>query len=154
MENTTPTLVVQRKEYEAMLAEVAELRLLVEYYRQQLLLSKRRQFGSSSEQSDVEGIQLDLFGGACVTPPPEAEEEITYRRKKRFEAILKKLPAQQRQESAARQGVAYINALFDLEFLLTVLPSTAAGNLESLLPWSEALPEYCRVAQRKEVQVR
>jgi transposase len=83
MENTTPTLVVERKEYEAVLTELAELRMLVEYYKQQLLLSKRRQFGASSEQTDVEGIQLDLFGDEAPAPPPEVEQ-ITYRRKKRI----------------------------------------------------------------------
>ncbi len=32
-----------------------------------------------------------------------------------------------------------------IEFLLKVLPSSTTSDLENLLPWSPALPEYCRV---------
>jgi hypothetical protein len=37
-----------------------------------------------------------------------------------------------------------------LEFLLTVLPGADDDDLESLLPWSEALPEYCRAPGKDE----
>jgi hypothetical protein len=32
-----------------------------------------------------------------------------------------------------------------MEFLLETLPNAKLPDLESLLPWSEALPERCRV---------
>ncbi len=32
-----------------------------------------------------------------------------------------------------------------IEFLLKALPSSTTCDLENLLPWSPALPEYCRV---------
>jgi len=43
---------------------------------------KRRQFGASSEKSDVDLRQMTLFTAGEVAPPPEAEE-ISYSRKKR-----------------------------------------------------------------------
>jgi transposase len=62
---------------------------LIKHYESQLLLLKRRQFGSSSERSQVDLDQLsffaDLFGNTGtkdIVPPPETEE-ITYKRKKR-----------------------------------------------------------------------
>jgi len=58
---------------------------LIKYYEHQFLLLKRRQFGASSEKSDIDVRQLNLF------PEPEAvelsdineTEEINYTRKKR-----------------------------------------------------------------------
>lgn len=77
------TLVVDRCEYEAMSTKIAELEMLVKFYEHQLLLFKRRQFGSTSEKTDVDLHQLNLFGEEKVVPPPEPEtEEIHYRRKK------------------------------------------------------------------------
>lgn len=75
--------------------EVKELRLLVakqqaliEYYIEQLRLSKRRQFGASSEQIDTDEFrQMNLFNeveSEADTSLPEPKiEEITYKRKKR-----------------------------------------------------------------------
>jgi hypothetical protein len=37
-----------------------------------------------------------------------------------------------------------------LKFLLEVLPNTTTDNLESLLPWSETLPDWCRLLTEKE----
>jgi len=34
---------------------------------------------------------------------------------------------------------------FYLKFLLEVLPNTTTDNLDALLPWSETLPEWCRM---------
>lgn len=83
MEKAISTLVVERCEYEALKTENAELRLLVEYYKQQFLSSKRRQFGTSSERTDVDSVQLNLFGEEAPAPPPVEAEEVTIRRKKR-----------------------------------------------------------------------
>ena len=73
---------MERGTYESMTAEIAELRLLVEHYKQQLLCMKRRQFGASSEK--MAAGQLTLFEQEEAAPPPEPEtEEIQYTRKKR-----------------------------------------------------------------------
>ena len=86
MENVASTVTIDRSEYDnfiALKAEIAELKVLVEWYKNQLLSAKRRQFGVSSEKSDVNPQQLSLFGQVEFAPPPEPEtEEITYKRKK------------------------------------------------------------------------
>lgn len=79
MKNLTPTTENTTKLKE----RIAELEALVAFYEQQLLNAKRRQFGASSEKTDINHMQLSLFGNEKDTPPPETEtEEITYRRKK------------------------------------------------------------------------
>lgn len=87
MRDAEKTVTIQRSEYESLIAnkgEVTELRLLVEYYRHQLLQAKRRQFGVSSEKLDLELGQLNLFAEKQTAPAPELEtEEIHYTRKKR-----------------------------------------------------------------------
>lgn len=83
MEKTASTVTIERSAYESLSRENAELKVLVEYYKHQLLLSKRRQFGSSSEKLEGGSEQLNLFEDAPVAPLPEAEmEEISYTRKK------------------------------------------------------------------------
>jgi hypothetical protein len=37
-----------------------------------------------------------------------------------------------------------------LEFLLSTLPGAVTSDLESLLPWSDCLPEDCHVPKKKE----
>jgi len=37
-----------------------------------------------------------------------------------------------------------------IKFLLQTLPNTTTGSLESLLPWSEAIPGYCRIPIKKD----
>lgn len=76
-------MTIERSAYEALSRENAELKVLVEYYKHQLLLSKRRQFGSSSEKLEEGSEQLNLFGNDEAAAPPETEtEEISYTRKK------------------------------------------------------------------------
>ena len=98
MENIVSTVTMERSSYEAMQAEIAELKTLLEWYKSQLLSAKRGMFGSSSEKSDMDLRQLSLFAeeGDAPAPPPETEE-ITYRRKKqkgKREADLSSLPAE------------------------------------------------------------
>ena len=82
MEKTASTVTIERSVYELMSRENAELKVLVEYYKHQLLLSKRRQFGASSEKLEGGSEQLNLFEDAPVAPPPESEmEELSYTRK-------------------------------------------------------------------------
>ena len=83
MKNGTKTVVISQSEYTEMkeaINKIAKLEALIKFYESQLLLAKRRQFGTSSER--IEG-QLSLFGETEVSAPPEPEvEEITYKRKK------------------------------------------------------------------------
>jgi len=64
---------------------IAERDSRIKLLESQLLLSKRRQFGASSEKSDIDPQQLNLFGEAeAAAPAAEPEtEEISYKRKKR-----------------------------------------------------------------------
>ena len=65
---------------------IAELEALVKYYEEQLRLSKHRQFGPSSEKTEL-SEQLGLFDEAENTADPDLPEptleEITYTRRKR-----------------------------------------------------------------------
>ena len=63
---------------------IAKLESLVKQYEWQLLTAKRRLFGVSSEKTDFDIRQLNLFGETEIQPLPELEtEEITYKRNKR-----------------------------------------------------------------------
>lgn len=82
MEKVAGTVTLERVTYESMTAEIAELKLLVDYYKQQLLCMKRRQFGVSSEKMS-EG-QITLFDREEAPPPSDTgSENIQYTRKKR-----------------------------------------------------------------------
>jgi transposase len=98
MKNTASTITIERSSYESMQAEIAELKTLLEWYKSQILSAKRRQFGASSERSDIDLRQLSLFGELGAAPPPEPEtEEITHRRKKqkgKRESDLSGLPVE------------------------------------------------------------
>ena len=84
----TPIPNKSEQDYQAQIAdlqsEVSELKKLLEYYQSQLLLSKRRQFGVSSEVTNTDERQMSMFGEAQPTVAIEPEtEEISYTRKKR-----------------------------------------------------------------------
>ena len=117
MENVsveTSKLQVEVQSLRACIAEQsAQMDILIKYYEEQLLLAKRRQFGTSSEQLDADALQqLSLFNEAEALankslPEPELEE-ITYKRKKQkgkreqdlsglpVERIEYELPSEQR----------------------------------------------------------
>ena len=86
MENITETVKISQSEYSALKSKVSELEALVKWYEEQYRLSQRRQFGASSEKSEVDG-QLGLFDEAENTADKKTAEptieEITYTRKKR-----------------------------------------------------------------------
>jgi transposase len=98
MENTADFVTIERSSYETMQAEITELRTLLEWYKSQLLSAKRHRFGSLSEKTDADFLQVSMFGEMEIAPPPEPEtEEITYRRRKqkgKREADLSRLPAE------------------------------------------------------------
>jgi hypothetical protein len=45
-------------------------------------------------------------------------------------------------ETAKENGLLPVR---DMEFLLETLPNSTTADLESLLPWSDSLPERCHV---------
>jgi transposase len=80
------------QEIESLRAQVSELtttlskmELLIKHYETQLLMAKRRQFGSSSEKTDIDIRQLNLFPEPDEVSLPDINEteEIKYTRKKR-----------------------------------------------------------------------
>jgi transposase len=87
MESDVKTVVIPQTEYEEMKESIAKMELLIKYYEEQFLLSKRRQFGSSSEASPeqlrIDNIFNEAEEQADQTLPEPVFEEITYKRKKR-----------------------------------------------------------------------
>lgn len=75
--NTEETITISKAEYDS-------LQLQISWLIEQLKMSKHRQFDPSSEQTDIDFRQLNLFGdNEIAPPPPESDtEEITYKRKK------------------------------------------------------------------------
>ena len=81
-------------------AENARLQKLNDWYLEQLKLSKKKKFGSSSEKTD-DSLQVNLFNEAEATREPinvePTIEEITYKRKKQKghrEKLLSELPVE------------------------------------------------------------
>jgi transposase len=98
MENADATITIERSEYDALQGKLTELEMLVKYYEHQLLSAKRRMFGASSEKTDIDSRQMNMFGNEEVAEVPKPEtEEIHCNRKKRVgkrEADLSGLPVE------------------------------------------------------------
>jgi len=83
MINDTLTVTNPQETIDQLNQKIAKLEALVKYYEAQFLLSQRRRFGASSEHTDIDYRQLNLWGEPVPVAPPEPEvEEITYKRKK------------------------------------------------------------------------
>jgi Transposase and inactivated derivatives len=85
------TVTITKAEYDRLIGEQARLERQVEYLLEQMRLSRHRQFGASSEKSEYDLEQLNLFNEAevMVEPAPElelVEIEKHYRRAKRSAA--------------------------------------------------------------------
>jgi transposase len=85
---TTAELQQQIESLTARVAEqdvsIAKMKALIEYYERQILLNKRRLFGASSEKTETDIRQMNLFGEITETVLPEPETiEVTYTRGKR-----------------------------------------------------------------------
>ncbi len=118
--------------------QIAELTAKVRWFEEQFRLSRQKRFGRSSEQTNSE--QLSLFNEAEAEAKPQLAEptvgEITYTRRKKSghrEEVLKDLPV---------ETIEY--RLLEEENVDIKDP----GNIDSLLPWSPALPDYCRVPDK------
>jgi Transposase and inactivated derivatives len=82
MNNDTSTITIERSEYDALNTRLAKMELLIQYYESQLLSAKRRQFGTSSERTEIDPQQLKLFEDSVAALPEVETEDITYKRKK------------------------------------------------------------------------
>jgi Transposase and inactivated derivatives len=93
------TVTITKAEYEEFLASkehAARLERQVEYLLEQMRLARHRQFGSSSEKSEYDTTQLNLFNEAEVTAAPEQSEpelvEVEKHYRKRTRLTTDKLP--------------------------------------------------------------
>ena len=82
------TVTITKAEYDSLVGEQARLERQVEYLLEQMRLSRHRQFGASSEKSEYDLAQLNLFNEAEVMaipeqPEPELVEVEKHYRKKR-----------------------------------------------------------------------
>jgi transposase len=78
--------------------ELAELSAKLKWYEEQFRLAQQKRFGASSEKTNPDQLELNLFNEAEVTAAPEPEKEtLTYERRKtsgKREAELAKLPVE------------------------------------------------------------
>jgi len=90
MKNTTKTITISEIEYNNLQADNNSMKQQIEFLMSQLKLVKHRQFGTSSEKSEYDGEQLNLFNEAEVTAdktaiePELVEIEKHYRKRKRL----------------------------------------------------------------------
>lgn len=76
------------KEYEALKEYTAHLEKQVQYLMEQMRLSRHRQYGSSSEKSEYDTSQMNLFNEAEIyadAKEPELTKVTAYKRKKQLE---------------------------------------------------------------------
>lgn len=89
------TVTITKAEYDALIANQAHLEQQVKYLLDQMRLARHRQFGASSEKSEYDSAQLNLFNEAEVFASPEAEPELVQIEKhyrKRTRLTTDKLP--------------------------------------------------------------
>ncbi|WP_407272378.1 IS66 family transposase [Radiobacillus sp. PE A8.2] len=106
MKNTTQTTSEHTIEYykersEKLELDKAELEAKVKWYEEQFRLSQKHRFGTSSEKTNEDQLNLPLFNEAEDTANPDLEEPaldtITYKRKKasgKREAMMENLPVE------------------------------------------------------------
>ena len=68
------TVTITKAEYDRLVGEQARLERQVEYLLEQMRLARHRQFGTSSEKSEYDLAQLNLFNEAEVMAAPEQPE--------------------------------------------------------------------------------
>lgn len=104
MENRTETPNPTTENYEATIAkqdaQIAELTAKLKWYEEQFRLAQQKRFGASSEKTNPDQLELDLFNEAEVLATPQTQEPdvetITYSRKKPAsrETKLEQLPVE------------------------------------------------------------
>jgi len=82
------TIAAMKQKYSELIASmeatIAKQAALIKWYEGQLLMFKRRQFGTSSERIEDGYRQMTILGDIEVPPPPRSVEEVTVKRKKRI----------------------------------------------------------------------
>lgn len=98
---STPTTENLRERCVSLEQQVVELSAKLKWYEEQFRLSQKRQFGTSSEKTDPDQLELSLFNEAEVEAATDLEnpssETITYRRRKKRgdrETKLEDLPTE------------------------------------------------------------
>ena len=90
------TVTISKVEYESLIAEKAHLERQVDYLLEQMRLARHRQFGSSSEKSEYDAEQLNLFNEAEIFATPEVVEpelvEVEKHYRKRTRLTTDKFP--------------------------------------------------------------
>ena len=90
------TVTITKAEYDRLIGEQARLERQVEYLLEQMRLARHRQFGASSEKSEYDLSQLNLFNEAEVMAESEQPEpeliEIEKHYRKRTRLTTDKLP--------------------------------------------------------------
>ena len=79
----------------ALKSRVKELEILVKYYEEQMKLSRKKQFGSSSEKSCYDQISLDIFNELEATvdiPAEETEATVIKEHTRRKRQFVEKFP--------------------------------------------------------------
>ena len=96
-----PTIEQLEAQKAALEKQNEELKAKIKWFEEQFRLSQQRQFGSSSEKTNPDQLELLLFNEAEITADDKVEEPtvetITYRRKKssgQLEAMLENLPTE------------------------------------------------------------
>ncbi|TFE26250.1 IS66 family transposase [Cohnella luojiensis] len=101
MENRTESLTLEQLQQHNAKQEqqIAELSAKIKWYEEQFRLAQHKRFGASSEQTNPDQIELNLFNEAEVLATPAGQEvpteQITYARRKstgKREEDLSKLP--------------------------------------------------------------
>lgn len=89
------TVTITKAEYDRLIGEQARLERQVEYLLGQMCLARHRQFGASSEKSEYDAEQLNLFNEAEIFAAPASEPELVEVEKhyrKRTRLTTDKLP--------------------------------------------------------------
>ena len=90
------TVTITKAEYDRLVGEQARLERQVEYLLEQMRLARHRQFGTSSEKSEYDLAQLNLFNEAEVMAAPKQPEpelvEVEKHYRKRTRLTTDKLP--------------------------------------------------------------
>ncbi|MFC5468476.1 IS66 family transposase [Cohnella suwonensis] len=105
MENRTDHLDPTTESYEATIAKqdakIAELTAKLNWYQEQFRLAQQKRFGASSEKTNPDQVEMDLFNEAEILATPDSEEPsvetVTYSRKKAVgnrEAKLDQFPVE------------------------------------------------------------
>lgn len=94
MDMKKETVTIPKEEYDALKADVAHLSGQVQYLLEQVRLGRKREFGTSSEKSEYDLEQVNLFNEAEVFAEPIAAERSLCEVEKHYRKKRRELPSQ------------------------------------------------------------